>query len=82
MKNWKDDDYYDSDDDTYLDRTGVVEKKRERRMKELEKESLSSSSSNQTGKAMTYDELVIYNFSIFSWIYFMFIKFYFKILAC
>ncbi|KAJ8346108.1 hypothetical protein SKAU_G00303010 [Synaphobranchus kaupii] len=32
-KNWEDEDYYDSDDDTFLDRTGVVEKKRTERMK-------------------------------------------------
>ncbi len=32
-KNWAEDDYYDSDDDTFLDRTGEIEKKREARMK-------------------------------------------------
>ncbi|XP_071483000.1 kanadaptin-like [Diadema antillarum] len=32
-KDWAQDDYYDSDDDTYLDRTGIVEKKRKQRMK-------------------------------------------------
>ncbi|KAJ8289583.1 hypothetical protein GJAV_G00002920 [Gymnothorax javanicus] len=32
-KNWEDDDFYDSDDDTFLDRTGSVEKKRKERMK-------------------------------------------------
>ncbi|XP_033627027.1 kanadaptin-like [Asterias rubens] len=32
-KDWKGDDYYDSDDDTFLDRTGVIEKKRLVRMK-------------------------------------------------
>ncbi|XP_064159661.1 kanadaptin [Anguilla rostrata] len=32
-KNWEDEDFYDSDDDTFLDRTGVVEKKRKERMK-------------------------------------------------
>ncbi|TRY55318.1 hypothetical protein DNTS_013469 [Danionella cerebrum] len=32
-KNWEDDDFYDSDDDTFLDRTGMVEKKRTERMK-------------------------------------------------
>ncbi|XP_049821412.1 kanadaptin isoform X2 [Aethina tumida] len=31
-KNWEENDYYDSDDDTFLDRTGTVEKKREMRM--------------------------------------------------
>lgn len=32
-KNWEENDYYDSDDDTFLDRTGSIEKKRENRMK-------------------------------------------------
>ncbi|KAJ8401216.1 hypothetical protein AAFF_G00387980 [Aldrovandia affinis] len=32
-KNWEEEDFYDSDDDTFLDRTGVVEKKRTERMK-------------------------------------------------
>lgn len=32
-KNWEENDYYDSDDDTFLDRTGSVEKKREMRIK-------------------------------------------------
>lgn len=36
-KNWEDEDYYDSDDDTFLDRTGTVEKKREERMKKAKK---------------------------------------------
>ncbi|XP_690835.5 kanadaptin isoform X1 [Danio rerio] len=36
-KNWEDDDFYDSDDDTFLDRTGVVEKKRTERMKKAGK---------------------------------------------
>jgi protein phosphatase 1D len=31
-KDWADDDFYDSDEDTFLDRTGSVEVKRERRM--------------------------------------------------
>lgn len=33
-KNWEDNDYYDSDDDTFLDRTGTVEKKRQLRMEQ------------------------------------------------
>ncbi|XP_074033311.1 uncharacterized protein isoform X2 [Leptinotarsa decemlineata] len=32
VKNWEENDYYDSDEDTYLDRTGTIEKKREKRM--------------------------------------------------
>ncbi|XP_068089544.1 kanadaptin [Hyperolius riggenbachi] len=36
-KNWEDEDFYDSDDDTFLDRTGVVEKKRLNRMKKAGK---------------------------------------------
>jgi protein phosphatase 1D len=28
QKNWEDDDFYDSDEDLYLDRTGDIEKKR------------------------------------------------------
>ncbi|XP_066559261.1 kanadaptin isoform X2 [Amia ocellicauda] len=36
-KNWEDEDFYDSDDDTFLDRTGVVEKKRTDRMKKAGK---------------------------------------------
>lgn len=31
-KNWEEEDFYDSDDDTFLDRTGAVEKKRQQRM--------------------------------------------------
>nr|KAF6430285.1 solute carrier family 4 member 1 adaptor protein [Molossus molossus] len=36
-KNWEDEDFYDSDDDTFLDRTGLVEKKRLKRMKKAGK---------------------------------------------
>jgi len=31
-KNWEDADFYDSDDDTFLDRTGDIEKKRQKRI--------------------------------------------------
>jgi len=33
VKKWEDDDYYDSDDDEFLDRTGDIEAKRQKRMK-------------------------------------------------
>ncbi|KAM9316890.1 kanadaptin [Gastrophryne carolinensis] len=36
-KKWEDEDFYDSDDDTFLDRTGMVEKKRLTRMKKAGK---------------------------------------------
>ncbi|RVE56842.1 hypothetical protein OJAV_G00210280 [Oryzias javanicus] len=36
-KNWEDEDYYDSDDDTFLDRTGTVERKRQERMRKAGK---------------------------------------------
>ncbi|XP_011502518.1 PREDICTED: kanadaptin [Ceratosolen solmsi marchali] len=32
-RNWEEVDYYDSDEDNFLDRTGIIEKKRERRMR-------------------------------------------------
>ena len=35
-KDWAKDDYYDSDDDLYLDRTGLIEKKRYKRMKSVQ----------------------------------------------
>jgi len=31
-KNWEEADFYDSDDDTFLDRTGDVERKRQKRI--------------------------------------------------
>ncbi|NXC31745.1 NADAP protein, partial [Campylorhamphus procurvoides] len=48
-KNWEDEDYYDSDDDTFLDRTGAVEKKRLNRMRKAGK---------IEEKPETYDSLV------------------------
>ncbi|KAJ8952713.1 hypothetical protein NQ318_021031 [Aromia moschata] len=46
-KNWEENDYYDSDDDTFLDRTGAIEKKREKRM-----------NAKIPQKAETYESLV------------------------
>ena len=34
---WEEADYYDSDDDTFLDRTGSIERKREQRMRKAGK---------------------------------------------
>ncbi|XP_071595491.1 kanadaptin [Heliangelus exortis] len=48
-KNWEDADFYDSDDDTFLDRTGAVEKKRLNRMRKAGK---------IEEKPETYDSLV------------------------
>ena len=48
-KNWEEADFYDSDEDTFLDRTGDIEKKRQQRMKKAGK-------SDQ--KTETYDSLV------------------------
>lgn len=48
-RNWEAEDYYDSDEDNFLDRTGSIEKKREQRMRlagKLEQ------------KVETYDSLV------------------------
>ncbi|XP_074065912.1 kanadaptin isoform X1 [Macrotis lagotis] len=48
-KNWEEEDYYDSDDDTFLDRTGLIEKKRLNRMKKAGK---------IDDKPETYDSLI------------------------
>uniref|UniRef100_A0A8D0GJU3 FHA domain-containing protein n=1 Tax=Sphenodon punctatus TaxID=8508 RepID=A0A8D0GJU3_SPHPU len=48
-KNWEEEDFYDSEDDTFLDRTGAVEKKRLNRMKKAGK---------IEEKPETYDSLV------------------------
>ncbi|KAL3874661.1 hypothetical protein ACJMK2_037643 [Sinanodonta woodiana] len=48
-RNWEDDDFYDSDEDIYLDRTGTIEKKRQMRMKQSGKDELA---------VETYDSLV------------------------
>jgi len=36
-RNWEEEDYYDSDEDNFLDRTGTIERKREQRMKQAGK---------------------------------------------
>ncbi len=51
-KDWEENDFYDSDDDTFLDRTGLIEEKRQQRMKRLGK---------LNDKAETYDSLVRFN---------------------
>ena len=48
-RDWEADDFYDSDDDNYLDRTGTVEKKRLARMKKAGK---------IKDEALNYDTLV------------------------
>ncbi|KAJ4439301.1 hypothetical protein ANN_07423 [Periplaneta americana] len=50
-KNWEAEDFYDSDEDTFLDRTGTVEKKRQQRMRAAGKK-------DPTEVVETYDSLM------------------------
>ncbi|CAH0602065.1 unnamed protein product [Chrysodeixis includens] len=51
-RDWSADDFYDSDDDTFLDRTGSVERKRERRMRQL------GAAEREEERPRTYDDLL------------------------
>ena len=54
-KDWQSNDYYDSDEDTYLDRTGDIEKKR---MKRIDKFGATENVDKNNGqKIMTFDTL-------------------------
>lgn len=59
-KDWESNDYYDSDDDTYLDRTGEVEKKRIQRMAKLGKldDNASKSLAGSNRKVLTFDIII------------------------
>ncbi|XP_047038867.1 kanadaptin [Helicoverpa zea] len=50
-RDWSADDFYDSDDDTFLDRTGSVERKRKLRMQKL------GAAEREDEKPRTYDDL-------------------------
>lgn len=59
QRNWEEDDFYDSDDDNYLDRTGTVEKKRRERMRRHAGDA--AKGDGETGGvnvALTYDDLM------------------------
>ncbi|XP_068621884.1 kanadaptin [Battus philenor] len=51
-RDWSADDYYDSDDDSFLDRTGHVERKRKQRMMKH------GVAVEKNDKALTYDDLL------------------------
>lgn len=51
-RDWSADDFYDSDDDTFLDRTGSVERKRKLRMQKH------GAAPVEDEKPRTYDDLV------------------------
>ena len=59
-KDWESADYYDSDDDTYLDRTGDVEKKRYQRMAQAGKldEKTAQTVGISKNKIHTFDSLL------------------------
>ena len=59
-KDWESADYYDSDDDTYLDRTGDVEKKRYQRMAQAGKldEKTARTAGINKNKVHTFDSLL------------------------
>ncbi|XP_050687166.1 kanadaptin-like isoform X1 [Eriocheir sinensis] len=50
-RDWAENDYYDSDEDDFLDRTGDIQRRRLKRMK-------ASGSAGQEGGAETYDSLI------------------------
>ncbi|XP_026483390.2 kanadaptin [Vanessa tameamea] len=52
QRDWSADDYYDSDEDTFLDRTGSVEKKRRARMEKH------GAVEQEVNKPLTYDDLL------------------------
>ncbi|XP_046975844.1 kanadaptin [Vanessa cardui] len=52
QRDWSADDYYDSDEDTFLDRTGSVEKKRRARMEKH------GAVEQEVSKPLTYDDLL------------------------
>lgn len=56
VRNWEEDDYYSSDEDNFLDRTGSIEKKRKQRMR------LAGKLEPQED---TYDSLVLYEHILF-----------------